>query len=215
MSADFLYLASGSPRRRELLTQIGVRFQLLATQVDESSRPGEAADAYVLRLAALKARTGARQLGGAARELCSDPGPVAMPLAEAPVLGADTAVVIEGRILTKPKDAADGERMLGELSGRVHRVLTAIALATPTGLHTRLSCSEVTFRTIAAAEARAYWSTGEPGDKAGGYAIQGKGAVFVAALRGSFSGVMGLPLYETAELLDAAGVARWHAGSAG
>jgi septum formation protein len=215
MSADFLYLASGSPRRRELLTQIGVRFQLLAVQVDESSRPGEAPDGYVLRLAAEKARAGVRQLGGAARELGSDQGPAAAPLAEAPVLGADTAVVLDGRILTKPVDAADAEGMLEQLSGRVHVVLTGVALATPAGLHTRLSRSEVTFRAIPAAEARAYWLTGEACDKAGGYAIQGLGAVFVAALNGSFSGVMGLPLYETAELLDAAGVARWRTGSAG
>jgi septum formation protein len=105
--------------------------------------------------------------------------------------------------------------MLEELSGRVHAVLTGVALATPAGLDTRLSRSEVTFRVIPPAEARAYWLTGEPWDKAGGYAIQGLGAVFVASLRGSFSGVMGLPLYETAELLDAAGVARWRTGSVG
>jgi septum formation protein len=204
MSADFIYLASGSPRRRELLTQIGVRFQVLASEVDETLRPGETAPAYVLRLAESKARAGLarRPRAVTARE-------VGATVAPAPVLGADTAVVLDGRILTKPVDADDGERMLRALSGRVHGVLTAIALASDSGVETRLSRSEVTFREIATHEARAYWATGEPCDKAGGYAVQGRGAVFVAALHGSFSGVMGLPLFETAALLDAAGVPRW------
>jgi septum formation protein len=197
MSSDFVYLASGSPRRRELLTQIGVRFELLAVVVDESVVPGEAPDAYVTRLARSKAVAG---LGAAAtRE----------PQRPAPVLGADTAVVLDGRILGKPSDARDAELMLSELSGRTHEVLTAVAVATPGGAWMRLSRSEVTLRRIAPAEARAYWATGEPFDKAGGYAIQGLAAVFVAGLKGSYSGVMGLPLYETAELLAATGIARW------
>jgi septum formation protein len=127
----------------------------------------------------------------------------------APVLAADTAVVLDGKILPKPTDAQDGARMLRELSGRTHEVLTAIALATGRGVQSRLSRSQVTFRAITAAEAQAYWDTGEPHDKAGGYAIQGCAAVFVADLRGSYSGVMGLPLYETAALLELEGVPRW------
>lgn len=192
--ADFVYLASGSPRRRELLTQIGVPFQLLSVAVDESVVAGEAAEAYVARLAHRKALAGLR----------------ARPTGEiAPVLAADTSVVLDGAVLVKPTDRADGERMLRRMSGRTHSVLTAVALAGATGVQSRLSRSEVRFRDLSAAEVAAYWDTGEPHDKAGGYAIQGAGAVFVADLRGSYSGVMGLPLYETAELLALQGVPRW------
>jgi septum formation protein len=194
MSADFVYLASGSPRRRELLMQIGVPFQVLGTSVEESVRPGEPPADYVTRLALAKAAAGEQ----------------ASLLLPQPVLAADTTVVLDDRILGKPVDRADGERMLLALSGRTHQVLTAVAVAGGSrGCESRLSRSEVTFRVISAAEARAYWDTGEPGDKAGGYAIQGRAAVFIAALRGSYSGVMGLPLFETAELLAAAGVPRW------
>jgi len=164
--------------------------------VDESTVPSEAPAAYVSRLAAAKADAGRRQN----REARSP---------ARPVLGADTAVVIDGQILGKPLDEADGLRMLRLLSGRTHEVLTAVALAAGERLASRLSRSRVTFREIGDAEAREYWSTGEPRDKAGGYAVQGRGAVFVAELHGSYSGVMGLPLYETAEMLRAAGVARW------
>jgi septum formation protein len=212
MSANFVYLASGSPRRRELLTQIGVRFQLLAVAVDESIVPGEAPEAYVERVSVLKATAGAalRPDPPATPVLAADTVLAATPvLAPAPVLAADTAVVLDGRILAKPLDAEDGMRMLRELSGRTHEVLTAIALATAGGIHSRLSRSQVTFRAISGAEAQAYWNTGEPRDKAGGYAIQGRAAVFVADLRGSYSGVMGLPLYETAALLAGEGVPRW------
>ena len=194
MSADFVYLASGSPRRRALLTQIGVPFQLLTVTVDESIVPGEAPEAYVARVSVLKAATG----------LTVRPARQA-----APVLAADTADVLDGRILSKPTDAEDGVRMLRELSGRTHEVLTAIALTTARGVQSCLSRSQVTFRAIATAEAHAYWDTGEPHDKAGGYAIQGRAAVFVADLRGSYSGVMGLPLYETAALLEMERVPRW------
>jgi septum formation protein len=196
--APFVYLASGSPRRRELLTQIGVPFQLLNVAVDESVVAGEAAEAYVARLAHLKALAGLR-----AR-------PAGM---SAPVLAADTSVVLDGIVLVKPTDRADGERMLRQLSGRGHSVLTAVALAGATGVQSRLSRSEVRFRDLSADEVAAYWDTGEPQDKAGGYAIQGAGAVFVADLRGSYSGVMGLPLYETAELLALHGVPRWRSAS--
>jgi septum formation protein len=195
MPAEFLYLASGSPRRRELLQQIGVSFRVLGTGVDETTLPDEAPAAYVARLAAAKAEAGWRAVAGAA-----------VLAADTAVLAADTAVVIDGGILGKPADRADGQRMLLRLSGRTHEVLTAVALRSAHGLNSRLSRSEVTFRRIGEREARAYWETGEPADKAGGYAIQGRAAVFVAHLRGSYSGVMGLPLFETAELLEQAGV---------
>ena len=194
MSADFVYLASASPRRRALLAQIGVPFQVLTVTVDEARLPGEAPDAYVLRLAREKA----------------DAGWQARPLRHpSPVLAADTTVVLDGRILAKPADRSDGERMLRELGGRTHAVLTAVAVVTAEGLISRTSRSEVTFRAISAVEARNYWATGEPRDKAGGYAIQGGAAIFIADLRGSYSGVMGLPLFETAELLEQAGVPHW------
>jgi septum formation protein len=194
MSADFVYLASGSPRRRELLAQIGVPFQVLNVAVDESVVAGEAAEAYVARLAHLKALAGLR----------------ARPMGQnAPVLAADTAVVLDGAILVKPTGRTDAERMLREMSGRTHSVLTAVALAVAGDVQSRVSRSEVRFRNLSAGEVAAYWDTGEPHDKAGGYAIQGAGAVFVADLRGSYSGVMGLPLCETAELLALQGVPRW------
>jgi nucleoside triphosphate pyrophosphatase len=194
MSADFVYLASASPRRRELLAQIGVPFQVLSVAVDEGVLADEAAPTYVTRVAHLKALAG---LG-------------ARPVGEtAPVLAADTAVVLDGAILGKPTDRADAERMLREMSGRSHSVLTAVTLAGGGEVRSRLSRSEVRFRHLSSAEIAAYWDTGEPHDKAGGYAIQGAGAVFVADLSGSYSGVMGLPLYEAAELLALLGVPCW------
>jgi septum formation protein len=194
MSRDFVYLASASPRRRDLLRQIGVPFRLIAGSVDEGLLRDEAPATYVSRLAGAKAHAG-WQCGGEA--------------ADAPVLAADTAVVFEGCVLGKPLDRRDAEHMLRRLSGRTHEVLTAVALRSHAGLETRLSRSLVTFRSIDAAEARAYWDTGEPCDKAGGYAIQGHAAVFVADLKGSYSGVMGLPLFETAALLKSAGLPCW------
>jgi septum formation protein len=193
MPTDFVLLASESPRRRELLRQIGVSFRILRVAVDESPRPSEAAGDYVSRLARDKAHAGQGN---------ASPG-------RQRVLGADTAVVLDGRILGKPRDREHGLAMLGALSGRTHQVLTAVALASGDSTSLRLSTSDVTLRRLEPAECSAYWDTGEPEDKAGGYAIQGFAAVFVAALRGSYSGVMGLPLCETAELLDAAGVPRW------
>jgi septum formation protein len=192
MSAEFVYLASASPRRRALLAQIGVPFQLLELEVDESVAAGETPQTYVVRVACAKARAGWERRRAAA-----------------PVLAADTTVVLDGRILGKPRDGRDAEDMLLALAGRTHEVLTAIALASAAGVQSRLSRSTVTFRQISAAEAQQYWDTGEPRGKAGGYAIQGRAAVFVADLRGSYSGVMGLPLYETAELLQSSGVPRW------
>jgi septum formation protein len=192
MSQDFVYLASGSPRRRELLQQIGVSFRVVGTGVDETVLPGEAPLAYVTRLAAAKADAGWDRSRDAS---------------QAPVLAADTAVILDARILGKPADRQDAEDMLAQLSGRTHEVLTVVALRTASGLQSRVSRSEVTFRSIAAGEAQAYWETGEPSDKAGAYAIQGRAAIFIANLRGSYSGVMGLPLFETAELLWNAGIA--------
>src|SRR3984893_5321080 len=191
MSQDFVYLASGSPRRAKLLQQIGVSFRVVGMAVDEAVLPDEGPSAYVTRLAAAKAAAGWERSRDAH---------------QVPVLAADTAVVLDGKILGKPADGQDAEGMLRLLSGRTHEVLTAIALRTANGLQSRISRSEVTFRRIAAAEARAYWETGEPSDKAGAYAIQGRGAIFIADLRGSYSGVMGLPLFETAELLREAGL---------
>src|SRR3979490_2746494 len=186
MSQDFVYLASGSPRRRELLQQIGVSFRVVGMAVDETVLPGETPLAYVSRLAAAKAEAGWERSRDAR---------------QVPVLAADTAVVLDGRILGKPADAQDAEGMLRQLSGRTHVVLTAIALRTANGLQSRISRSEVTFRSIAADEAQAYWETGEPSDKAGAYAIQGRAAIFVADLRGSYSGGMGMPLFGPAALL--------------
>jgi len=126
-----------------------------------------------------------------------------------PVLGADTAVVVDEQMLGKPTDRAAALAMLERLAGRSHQVLTAVALIAGQGEALRLSVSTVTFRAVAAAEIERYWASGEPVDKAGGYAVQGYAAVFIERLEGSYSGVMGLPLFETAELLDAAGVPRW------
>ena len=197
MASTFIYLASGSPRRRELLAQIGVRFRTIGVSVDETVHAGEGATDYVRRLAVAKAEAGWRAVPGDA-----DSPP-------APVLGADTTVVIDGAILGKPADAADAARMLATLAGRTHEVLTAVALCDAAGTRLQTSRSEVSLRAIGADECRAYAATGEPLDKAGGYAIQGFGAVFVAALNGSYSGVMGLPVFETATLLRQAGVPCW------
>ncbi|KRW66940.1 septum formation protein Maf [Pseudomonas sp. TTU2014-096BSC] len=188
-----LFLASASPRRRELLTQIGVPFELLLITLDETPLPAERPEAYVQRLAREKALAGWAAVNDDS----------------AAVLGADTTVVIDERILGKPADRAEGLLMLESLSDREHHVLTAVALATRDACEVRLVTSRVRFRRIERAEAEAYWASGEPCDKAGGYAIQGWGAVFVAELRGSYSAVVGLPLCETAQLLDQAGIARW------
>jgi septum formation protein len=190
-SPDFIYLASASPRRRELLQQIGVSFRVIGADLDETARSGESAAAYVSRLAEAKAAVGWQ----GSRDLRA-----------APVLAADTAVVLDGEILGKPADMKAAVAMLLKLSGRAHEVLTAVALRTAAGLELKVSRSLVSFRTVDPKEARAYWDTGEPGDKAGAYAIQGCAAVFIADLKGSYSGVIGLPLFETAELLKAAGL---------
>jgi septum formation protein len=195
MTYDTIVLASASERRSRLLAQIGVRHEVMAMDLDETQRGGEAAGDYVARLAREKAEAAAGRLG--ARD-------------GRPVLAADTAVVLDGRVYGKPADEDECVAILAALAGRTHEVLTAIALLHAGVLDTAASASRVTFRAIGAAESRRYWATGEPAGKAGAYAIQGLGAVFVARIEGSHSGVMGLPLCETAALLDAAGIRRWH-----
>ena len=184
-SSPQLHLASTSPRRREILRSLGVEFEIAKVETDESPRQGELPEELVLRLAIAKAEaaTGA--------EL---------------VLGSDTVVVLDGRILGKPRDVDDAVDMLLALSGRSHSVLTGVALRTPEGTRTVLSATDVRFREIGRDEAIRYWQSGEPADKAGGYGIQGLGGMFVEAINGSYSGVMGLPVFETVELLKSAGI---------
>jgi len=188
-------LASASPRRRELLAQIGVEFTVSPADIDETVRPGESPDDYVLRMAISKAQQGCASL--------------ADPVAAALILGADTAVVLDKQILGKPRDEADAEYMLASLAGRTHRVMSAVAITDGKRLESRLSITAVTFRDMGADEIRAYWRSGEPCDKAGAYAIQGYGALLVRELQGSYSGVVGLPLFETAELLEIFGWSPW------
>ncbi len=201
MNDRAIYLASRSPRRRELLRQIGVTFELIplregagrSADVDETPHAGERADNYVLRVAGDKALAAARIV--AARRIIPRP-----------VLAADTTVVCDDEILGKPANADDAVVMLGRLAGRMHRVLTAIAVASEDRLETRASESQVWFRTLDAAEIRRYVATGEPYDKAGAYAVQGQAAAFITRIDGSYSGIMGLPLAETAELLRSYGI---------
>jgi septum formation protein len=180
-----LYLASGSPRRRELLTQLGLQFERLITHVEEQRQPEEAAEVYVRRLASDKARAG-----------------VAVAPQDLPVLGADTIVVLNGEVLEKPQDAAHAAEMLGKLSGQTHQVMTAVALA---DAQRELDClvnTDVTFRKMTAEEISHYIASGEPMDKAGAYGIQGLGGNFVRKINGSYHAVVGLPLVETGELLS-------------
>jgi len=186
-----IYLASQSPRRRALLDQIALHYQVLGIQVHEVVRADESPADYVQRVALDKARAGWRHEDRSANR---------------PVLGADTEVVVDDAVLGKPQGREQGLAMLRRLSGRSHRVLSAVALVEGARERVALSVSEVTFRRLTEPELCAYWDSGEPADKAGAYAIQGLGAVFVARLAGSFSGVMGLPLFETARLLRDFGV---------
>ncbi len=192
MKKDFVYLASASPRRSELLRQIGVPFEVRPADIKEQQVGGETPEVYVVRLAVAKAEA-----------------VWAAVQAARPVLAADTAVVLDGVVLGKPRDDAEAMAMLLQLSGRTHTVLTAVALRAEAGVETRLSASEVRFRATTAEERQAYCATGEPSDKAGGYGIQGRAAVFVEEHRGSYSGVVGLPLYETAALLERCGFDFW------
>ncbi|AUG39153.1 septum formation inhibitor Maf [Pseudomonas chlororaphis] len=190
-----LYLASGSPRRRELLTQIGVPFTAISADIDETPFPDESPVAYVERLARDKAAAGYALIADDPSAAC--------------VLGADTAVVLDGRILGKPLDQADAQSMLMALSDREHEVLTAIAVLDGQRCESRVVRSLVRFRAIGDDEAARYWASGEPCDKAGGYGIQGLAAIFVAGLNGSYSAVVGLPVCETAELLGHFGIPCW------
>ena len=186
---ESIILASASARRQELLSQIGVRFTVRSQDIDESIRIGELANDYVIRMAQEKANS-------ALSALC-----VIKESSDTLVLAADTSVVCDARVLGKPLDEADAVDMLRCLSGREHRVLSAVTLATQDKQRTVLSESQVIFREISVAEAQQYYRSGEPQGKAGAYAIQGYAAVFVEQLIGSYSGVMGLPLFETAQLL--------------
>lgn len=195
MTESRLILASGSPRRREILAALGLDFAICPVDVDESPLSGETAAEMVERLARAKAAAAAA------------PGYV--------VVGADTAVVLDGKMFAKPAGRDDAVRMLLSLSGRVHEVLTGVAVAADGGLATATSRTRVRFRDIRPDEALDYWHSGEPRDKAGGYGIQGLGGVFVSNIEGSYSGVVGLPVFETAALLAKAGVRITGIGSSG
>jgi nucleoside triphosphate pyrophosphatase len=192
-----IYLASRSPRRRELLAQVGVRYHLLLFRsrpesppdVDESILPNEQPDTYVERVARAKAQAGWRLLR-------------LRNLPFAPVLAADTTVALDGRILGKPADRKEAAEMLAALSGRRHDVFTAVALMRDERIDSAVSRSEVQFKQLSPEEIAQYIATGECDDKAGAYAIQGRAARFIMELRGSYSGVMGLPLFETGQLLE-------------
>ncbi len=187
MTIPTLILASSSPRRREILEALGFEFDVCATDVDESRHDEEAAHDMVQRLAQAKA--------------------TALPVATATaVIGADTAVVLGDEVFGKPRDERDAVDMLTRLSGRAHEVLTGVAVATSQSVQSTLSTTTVRFRDISPDEARRYWHSGEPRDKAGAYAIQGLGGLFVEAIEGSYSGVVGLPVFETAALLREAGI---------
>ena len=185
-----IYLASQSPRRRELLQQIGVDHSVVAVDVSEQRHEDETAHGFVTRVALDKARAGWQALPVQQRR---------------PVLGADTVVVSGAHILGKPRDREAALQMLQLLSGRTHQVLTAVALVADREV-VCVSSSRVTFRTLSEAECAAYWETGEPLDKAGAYAVQGLAAIFISGIDGSYSGVMGLPLFETAQLLNEFGI---------
>ncbi len=186
-------LASESPRRRELLSQIGLRFEVVAPRIPEEPGARELAGDYAERLAAAKAVAGWR--------LSRERG-----LPEVPVLGADTVVCMGGRLLGKPADEDECTEFLEALSGSWHEVMSAVAVAVGEDVETRVNVTRVWFRDLSRSEIHRYWQTGEPVDKAGGYAIQGIGALFVERIEGSYSGVVGLPLLETGELLAGHGV---------
>lgn len=187
-----LYLASASPRRAELLQQIAVEYVVSPAHVNEAGREGESPSDYVCRIAVDKAKKVANDLGDQLQDNC--------------VLAADTTVTIDGNIIGKPRDRGDCCSILRRLSGRTQTVLTAVTLISGNDMETRLSTSRVRFRPLSDREIEAYCQLSEPMDKAGAYAIQGRAAIFVEELQGSYSGVMGLPLLETAELLNNANI---------
>lgn len=199
--SEFVYLASQSPRRRQLLEQLGVRYELLLADDHEDSEaleavhPGEAPAAYVQRVTGLKLDAAVARLQRRG-------------LAPAPVLCADTTVARGRTIYGKPEDDRDAARMLKELAGSTHRVLTAVAVQAGRRRVQALNDSRVTFAPLQPAQVRAYVASGEPRGKAGAYAVQGAAAAFIARISGSYTGIMGLPLFETAALLDGLGVRR-------
>ena len=194
MRKDFVYLASASPRRRELLEQIGVPFEVRSAEIVESRLEGEQPEELVVRLARAKAERIWETVASAE---------------ERAVLGADTAVVLGETVLGKPKDREQALRMLGQLSGRTHQVMTGISVVGAGGSRDEISLSEVRFKATTEQERLAYVATGEPMDKAGSYAIQGMGAIFVEHLKGSYSSVVGLPLDLTASMLNDIGMPTW------
>lgn len=177
-----LILGSQSPRRQELLHQLGIPFEIVVPDVDESVKPGETPKVYATRIATEKAQSFSAN--------------------DTPIITADTIVVIDDQILQKPVDETDAIRMLQLLSGRTHQVFSVVCVRVGEQYQTALNISDVTFRKISAQEAKDYWQTGEPSDKAGAYAIQGIGAIFIEKISGSYSGIMGLPLFETSQLLS-------------
>lgn len=195
-----LILASASPRRRELLAQAGFRFAVHPAQIDEEPHPGEDPVAYVTRLAREKAEAVFRQLRASGCKAHAPGEDEALV-----VLGADTTVTLDGAILGKPVDAADAARMLRLLSGRTHRVVTGVALVTSTGIHAAAEATTVQFDSLSAAEIARYVATGEPMDKAGAYAIQGRAACWIPRIEGCYFNVVGLPLARLRALLDATG----------
>lgn len=184
-----IHLASSSPRRREILAAMGIRFTAAGVDIDETRYAGEPVTDMVVRLAVAKV--------GAARATVDR---------SLPVLGADTAVALDDHVLGKPESEAEAVEMLASLSGRAHKVLTGVALDYAGEIMSVTSVTEVRFREIHYDEASSYWQSGEPRDKAGGYAVQGIGGIFVETISGSYSGVVGLPVFETAELLSKAGL---------
>ncbi|WP_312455528.1 nucleoside triphosphate pyrophosphatase [Pseudescherichia sp.] len=180
-----LYLASGSPRRQELLTQLGVSFERIVPGVEEQRHAQESAQQYVVRLAREKAQAG-----------------VTLAAQDLPVLGADTIVIVNGEVLEKPRDTHHAAVMLRQLSGHTHQVMTAVALADSQRVLERLVVTDVTFKVLAESEIAAYIASGEPMDKAGAYGIQGLGGCFVRRINGSYYAVVGLPLVETGELIS-------------
>lgn len=191
MTQPTVYLASGSPRRREILTNLGFHIIKINAEIDETPRPNESASDYVLRMAIEKNR--------AAHRL----NPTLQP--NLPLISADTTVALNGSILGKPESPEHARQMLQALSGSVHQVLTAVCISRHGSEHSHTQSSDVHFKTLSPAEIQAYLDSGEPTDKAGAYGIQGIGGAFVSHLSGSFTGVMGLPVYETLALLQQSG----------
>ncbi len=187
-----LYLSSTSPRRQELLQQLKLEFEVVNAPVEEVALPHESAESYVRRIAIEKALAGFNKVFG--KKIW--------------VIGGDTAVILDGKVFGKPRNEADALRMLSQLSGKTHSVLSGLAVVHDGQVFSAVNRTEVTFKNLSDSEIRAYWQSGEPQGKAGSYAIQGLGAVFIENIQGSYSGVMGLPLYELDQLLTESGFKR-------